>query len=394
MKRTIYLDHNATTPLDPRALEAMMPYLTSEFGNPSSATHDWGLRARQAVEEARCSVAALIHARPEEIVFTSGATESNNLAVKGAARAAAAGGKPVHVVASALEHASVRESAKALEREGIRTSELPSDPAGIARVDALPALIAEDTRLVSVLAANGELGTLQPVTAVGAACREHGLLFHTDATQAVGKVPVDVDAWNVDLLAMSSHKIYGPKGVGALYVRTGTSLDPLVTGGGQERGFRSGTLNVAGIVGLGAAARICREETAAHSRRLASLTRELWEGIRRIVPDAVMNGHPEKRIPGTLNVALPRIDSGRVMLALERFALSASSACHSGSGTTSPVFSAIGLDPELAACSLRFGLGRATTSEHIGDLLAALGKAVRRLRGPVPGATPSPVRYD
>jgi cysteine desulfurase len=385
MKRTIYLDHNATTPLDPRALEAMMPYLTSEFGNPSSATHDWGLRAREAVEAARRSVAALIHAEPGEIVFTSGATESNNLAVKGVLRAAAAGGRPRHVLTSALEHPSVRESAKALEPEGVLTSELPCGPTGVVSTKALPERVTDATRLVSVLAANGELGTLQPVDEVGAFCRERGIPFHTDATQAVGKIPVDVNAWKADLLALSSHKIYGPKGVGALYVRSGTALQPLVTGGGQEHGFRSGTLNVAGIVGLGAAAGICREEMVRHTEHLTSLTRELWEGIQALASDAVRNGDSEHQVPGTLNVAFPRIDSGRLMLALDRFAVSASSACHSGSGELSPVFSAIGLDPDLAACSVRFGLGRSTTSEQVRDLLAVLGKAVRRLRGFVPG---------
>jgi cysteine desulfurase len=232
------------------------------------------------------------------------------------------------------------------------------------------------------------------VSEVGAFCRERGIPVHTDATQAVGKIPVDVNAWNVDLLALSSHKIYGPKGVGALYVRGGTVLEPLVTGGGQERGIRSGTLNVPGIVGLGAAAAICREEMTRNTERLTALTRDLWEGIRQAVPDAVRNGDPRRQVPGTLNVAFPRIDSGRLMLALDGFAISAGSACHSGSGELSPVLAAVGLDPDLAACSVRFGLGRATTPGHVRDLLAALGKAVPRLRGPVPGAAPSPVRYD
>jgi cysteine desulfurase len=394
MTRTVYLDHNATTPLDPRALDAMMPYLTSEFGNPSSATHDRGLRAREAVEEARHRVASLIGAHSEEIIFTSGATEANNLALKGVLRPLIASGHRPHVVTTAIEHPSVLAPLREMERAGCSVTVLSPDPQGIVSPQRLRAAIEAETVLVSMMAANGELGTIQPVAEIGTLCRDGDLLLHTDATQAVGKIPVDVNDMNVDLLAMSAHKIYGPKGAGALFVRRGVVLEPLLTGGDQERGLRSGTLNVPGIVGLGAAAELCADWQHAGSRELTRLTERLWEGIRERVPDAVLNGHPGRRIPGTLNVAFPGVDAGRLMSALSRFALSAGSACHSGGEEISPVLAAIGLDPALASGTLRFGLGRSTAERDVHALLDALEQAVHRSGGSIDGGASSPVRYD
>lgn len=390
MTRSIYLDHNATTPLDPRALEAMMPFLTSEFGNASSATHEWGLRAREAVESARRSVAALIGARPEEVYFTSGATEANNLALKGAARAAADRGKGWHLITTSIEHASVTQSIKDLAREGFEVSFVPPGSNGIVDPEKIHDALRDDTVIVSCLAANGEIGTIQPTDIIGPMCRQRGILFHTDATQAVGKIPFDVESHQVDLLSMSSHKIYGPKGVGALFMRRGVEIDPIITGGGQERGVRSGTLNVPGIVGLGTAAEICRENLDAHSEHLTRLSRMLLEKIRKCAPDTVLNGHEEMRIPGTLNLAFPRVPSERMMLALKDFALSTSSACHSGSAEPSPILAAIGLDPSLADCSIRIGMGRGTTEEQIESLGQGIGKALRRLRGPLDRVSSSP----
>jgi len=384
--QSIYLDHNATTPLDPRALEAMMPYLTGEYGNPSSATHDWGLRARQAVEEGRRHVAALIGARPGEIVFTAGATEANNLAVKGGARARRGRGR--HLVASTIEHPSVLEAALALEAEDFEVSLVDPDPQGVVHPRDVVSALRPDTVLVSVLAASGEVGTLEPVEEIAAACRARGILFHTDATQLVGRMPVDVDALGVDLLAMSSHKFYGPKGTGALFLREGVEIEPLFSGGGHERGIRSGTLNVPGIVGMGRAAELCAEEMEASATRQSALVEQLWEGILRFAPDARRNGHPRQRIPSTLNVALPRVDNERLLLALKGFALSATSACASGHGGPSKVLTALGLAPELASCSVRIGVGKTTTEDQVDQLLAALEKAVRRMRGPAVGAIP------
>lgn len=383
MTQSVYLDHNATTPLDPRVLDAMMPFLTTDFGNPSSSTHEWGLRARKAVEEARASVAGLIGAQPDEIVFTSGATESNNLAVKGVSRfqKRQQGGR--HLITTSIEHPSVIQPVRGLEDEGFAITVVDPDPRGTVHPDRVGDAIGEDTILVSVLAANGEIGTRQPLQEIGAICRDAGVTLHTDATQAVGKVPVDVEDLQVDLLSFSSHKLYGPKGVGALYVRTGVELEALVTGGGHERGLRSGTLNVPGIVGLGAACSICLQEMEDRASHLRELTEELWEGIRAVVPDAVLNGHPQERIPGTLNIAFPRVNAERLMLLLRGFAFSATSACQSGKGSPSPVLAAIGLDPELISCSVRFGLGRGTRRENLEDLVGALGKVVKRIRGPV-----------
>jgi cysteine desulfurase len=372
----------------------MLPFLEAEFGNPSSATHGWGLRAREAVEDARAGVADLLGARPSEIVFTSGATESNNLALKGCTRALVKKVQGRHLITTGIEHDSVIQTLRALEADGFPLTVVLPDRQGCMDPERVAEAFQADTILVSVGAVNGELGTVEPLEEIAALCRSRGIVFHTDATQAVGKIPLDVRTIELDLLSLSSHKLYGPKGVGALYVREGTPLEPLVHGGGQERGLRSGTLNVPGIVGLGAAARLRKEEMEDEANRLRPLRDALWAGIRRICPDARSNGHPEKRIPGTLNVAFPRIPSERLLQSLSGFALSAGSACHSRTGSPSPVLAAIGLDDELASCSVRFGLGRMTTLEEINVLLAALEKAVRRIRGPATAGAGTAVRYD
>ncbi len=358
-----------------------MPFLDAEFGNPSSTTHAYGRRAREAVESARAEVARLLGAPPETIVFTAGATEANNLALKGAARAARAAGRPAsHLVGTTLEHKSVSVTLKALEAEGFPVSLAAPAPDGVIDPAAVAVALRPETLLVSMIAANAEIGTVQPVAAVGALCRERGVLFHTDATQMVGKLPVDVESMRIDLLALSAHKFYGPKGVGALYRRPGVDLEPLFSGGGQEGGLRSGTLNVPGIVGLGAVARIRREEMAAEAERLTALRERLWAGIRSAVPGARLNGHPAERLPGNLNVSFPGMPSERLFAALEGFALSAGSACLSDVREPSEALAALGLDYALASCTLRFGLGASTTAEEVDRLVGAIGEAARSLR--------------
>jgi len=394
MTRAVYLDHNATTPVHPRALEAMLPYFQAEFGNPSSSTHAWGLRARKAVEDARKGIAELLGAKPQEILFTSGATESNNLALKGCARSIARTQSGRHLITTEIEHDSVTQTLRSLEDEGFELTLIRPDRNGCVRVEDVTRALRRDTILVSIGAVNGELGTIQPFEDVARLCAKQHIAFHTDATQAVGKIPLDVSQTPIDLLSLSSHKVYGPKGVGALFVRDGRTLEPLFHGGGQERGLRSGTLNVGGIVGLGAAARIRKEEMEDEAKRLGALREALWAGIRGICPDAVLNGDDDHRIPGTLNVAFPRLPSERLLESLPGFALSAGSACHSGTHAPSPVLAAIGLDDNLASCCIRFGLGRSTTSEDVQSLLSALERIMRRVRGSTPASASAAMRYD
>ena len=394
MTRAVYLDHNATTPVHPRALEAMLPYFQAEFGNPSSSTHAWGLRARKAVEDARKSVADLLGAKPQEVLFTSGATESNNLALKGCARARARKEPGRHVITTEIEHDSLTQTLHSLDAEGFELSLIRPDKSGCVRVEDVERALRHDTILVSVGAVNGELGTIQPFEEIAELCALHKIAFHTDATQAVGKIPLDLARIPIDLLSMSSHKLYGPKGVGALFVRDGLALEPLFHGGGQERGLRSGTLNVAGVVGFGVAARIRKEEMEDEAKRLGTLRDALWAGIRGICPDAIQNGDSDLRIPGTLNIAFPRLPSERLLESLPNFGLSAGSACHSGMHAPSPVLAAIGLDEDLASCCIRFGLGRSTTSEDVQSLLDALEKVVRRVRGGSPAKASAAMRYD
>jgi cysteine desulfurase len=365
-KTPIYLDHHATTPLDPRVLDVMLPYYREDFGNAASSTHAFGWRAEAAVDDARERIAAAIGAEPREIVFTSGATESNNLALLGTARGHRSQGE--HLVTTAIEHPSVLEPIRQLEREGFHTTVLDVDGAGLVDPDALRAAITDRTLLVSIAMANGEVGVLQPMAEIVDVCREAGVILHTDAAQALGKLPVRVDQLPVDLLSVSGHKIYGPKGVGVLYLRAGRPRirpQPLFFGGGQERGLRSGTLAVPLVVGLAKALELCLDELASEAKRLTELRNHLWSLISAGAEGALLNGDPERRLPGNLNLSFPGADTERLLLALTDIALSSGSACSSASPEPSHVLLALGLPETLARASLRFGLGRGTTRAEI-----------------------------
>ena len=366
MKLPIYLDYHASTPVDPRVLESMLPYFCEHFGNAASRTHPYGWKADDAVEAARRQVAQLIGASPKEIVFTSGATESNNLALKGVARASRSRGN--HVITVVTEHKAVLDSVKCLAKEGFEVTCLGVQPDGLVDLNRLEAAITDRTVLVSVMAANNEIGVVQPLAEIGAITRRRGIPLHSDAVQAVGKVPVDVSAMQVDLLSMTAHKMYGPKGVGALCVRRSEpriDMDPLVHGGGHERGLRSGTLNVPGIVGFGKAAEIARASLDEDAARLGALRDRLLERLRQRVPDLHVNGSLEHRLPHNLNVSFPRVAGESLLVGLGDLCVSAGSACSSGSEEPPYVLKALGLDDDLARASLRFGLGRATTEEEI-----------------------------
>ncbi len=379
--RPIYLDHQATTPVDPRVLEAMLPWFTEKFGNPGSVTHAYGREAEAAVERARGQVASLIGAEAREIVFTSGATESNNLALKGAARFHREDRD--HVVTLATEYKCVLESAKALEREGFRVTVLPVRSDGLVDLQMLEAALGERTTVVSVMAAHNEIGVLQPIAEVGALCRARGILFHTDAAQAFGKIPLDVNAMSIDLLSISGHKVYGPKGVGALYVRRRprARLAPLMDGGGQERGLRSGTLPTPLIVGLGEAAALAATERVEEGRRLVALRDRFLTGIRAGVPSVGVNGDLLRRLPANLNLTFPGIGALELMEACPGLALSTGSACTAAEVEPSYVLRALGIPDELARQSLRIGLGRSTSAHDVDFAVDALTAAVRRLQG-------------
>lgn len=361
----IYLDYHATTPLDPRVLEAMRPYLEAEFGNPSSALHLLGRRAAAAVEEAREQVAALIGARAHEVVFTSGATESNNLAILGVARASTERRK---LVSTPIEHKSVLEPLRYLASQGFDVVYLPVDLHGRVDLEAAERLIDEETLLVSVQTANNEIGTLQEIAQIVAIAKVHGALVHTDAAQAVGKIPIDVEVWGVDLLSISAHKLYGPKGVGALYVRGGPRkgpLMPLAFGGGQEGGLRPGTLNVPGIVGLGEACALAYEEMAQEAERVRKLRDRLEEGLKERIPGLKVNGDLKNRLPGNSSLTFPGVEAEALILNLPELALSMGSACNSGALEPSYVLTAIGLSREDASSTVRIGLGRFTREDDV-----------------------------
>lgn len=388
--RPVYLDNQATTRIDPRVLEAMLPYLTDRYGNAGSASHAFGWECRDAVEQARETIAQAIHANPREIVFTSGATESNNLAIRGLAEHRRRAGN--HVVSVATEHKSVLDPLARLARRDMRVTLLPvagheRPDAGRVDLDQVAAALAGDTFLVSVMLANNEIGTIQPLVEIGGLCRQHGAVCHSDATQAVGKMPVDVRALQVDLLSFSAHKMYGPKGVGALYVRrTGSAVRMLsqLDGGGQEGGLRSGTLNVAGIVGLARAVELSVAEMAGERSRLAALRQRLFDALRRTIPKTVLNGpqldEPDWRLPGNLNCQFAGVDGESVMLRAREVAVSSGSACTSANPQPSHVLRALGLNPDQVRSSLRFGLGRFTTAEDIDRAVDALSRAVHELR--------------
>jgi cysteine desulfurase len=394
MMTPVYLDYQATTPTDPRVVDAMLPYFSQRFGNPHSRQHAIGREADDGVEGARAAIARLIAADRREIIFTSGATESNNLAIRGTARFAAdAAGARRHIVTCVTEHKCVLESCHILEREGFRVTRLPVNENGLIDVGRLAAVLDDDTRLVSIMAVNNEIGVIQPLAEIGALCRARAVLFHTDAAQALGRIPLDVNAMGIDLMSISGHKVYGPKGIGALYVRRRprVRLEPLFAGGGQERGLRSGTLPTPLCVGLGEACRIAEAEGAAEGTRLGRLRDRLLDAILDALPDTQVNGDMGHRVAGNLNLAFPGIEAEELMASVPDLALSTGSACTSASVEPSYVLAALGRDSELAFGSLRIGLGRTTTDEEIDYAAGRLVGAVRRLRG---AAVRRPPVYD
>jgi cysteine desulfurase len=382
----IYLDNQATTRVDPRVLEAMLPYFTEHFGNPHSTSHVYGHVAAAAVEQARGEIAGLIHADPREIVFTSGATEANNLAIKGAAHFARAHptGAIVrdHIVTLTTEHKCVLESCAQLEREGFPVTYVGVEPNGLVALDKLEAALTERTLLVSVIAAHNEIGVIQPLADIGALCRAHGILFHTDAAQAAGKIPLDVEAMHIDLMSISGHKLYGPKGVGVLYVRRRprVRLLPLFDGGGQERGLRSGTLPTPLCVGLGRAAAIAADEMADEAARLRQLRDRLHQGLARRIPGLGLNGDPEQRLPGNLNLSFPGTEAPSLIEACPSIAISTGSACTSAKVEPSYVLRALGLPDAVANSAIRIGLGRFNTAAEVDFVVDALAAAAARLK--------------
>jgi cysteine desulfurase len=381
VKLPIYMDNNATTRTDPRVVEAMLPYFTEKFGNAASRNHVFGWEAEEAVDQAREQVAALIGASEKEIIFTSGATESDNLAIKGVANMYKRKGN--HVVTVITEHKAVIDPCKRLERDGFQVTFLPVDRHGQVSAEQVAEALTDKTILVSIMGANNEIGTLQPIGKIGKLCKQRGILFHTDAVQAVGKVPVDVTDMGIDLLSISAHKIYGPKGVGALYVRRKdprVRLDPIIDGGGHERGMRSGTLAVPMIVGLGKACELCRLEMAHEAERLIRLRERLRKGIMEGLSDTYINGHPTERLPGNMNISFAYVEGEALMMGVKDVALSSGSACTSASLEPSYVLKALGVGDELAHSSLRFGLGRFNTEEEVDYVVEEVKRAVNHLR--------------
>jgi cysteine desulfurase len=383
-KRPIYLDYQATTPTDPRVVEAMLPWFYERFGNPHSRTHSYGWEAETAVEMAREHIAHLIHADAKEIIFTSGATESNNLAIKGVAGFNK--DKKNHLITLVTEHKCVLDSMRRLEQEGFRVTYLPVQSNGLLDLAALRAAITDQTALVSVMAVNNEIGVIQPLAEIGHLCREHGVFFHTDAAQAVGKIPLDVAAMKIDLLSISGHKIYGPMGIGALYVgrRPRVRLVPLISGGGQERGMRSGTLPTPLCVGLGEACRLAALEMGAEAARLGELRSYLWQSLQQNLPDIYLNGDLTNRIPGNLNISFAYVEGESLLGGIKDIALSSGSACTSASLEPSYVLRALGVEEELAHTSLRIGLGRFTTKAELDTAVGRITETVTRLRAMSP----------
>jgi len=382
----IYLDHNATTPVHPLVLEAMLPYLASEFGNPSSA-HYFGQRASQAIEGAREAVAALIGARSSEIVFTSGGTEADNAAILGVVGRAQrtqkqSGQSPLHMITTAIEHAAVLNACHVLEARGVSVTYVPAGRDGIVSLDAIRSALRPETALISVMHANNEIGTLQPIEQIGQIAAEADIPFQTDAVQSAGKIPIDVNRFGVDLLSLSAHKFYGPKGVGALFVRKGVEIDPLLYGGGNERGRRAGTENVAAIVGLGKACELACGNMAEASTHLCELRNRLEEGLLARIHGTRVNGDPARRVPNTSSLVLPGVESESLVIALDLagLACSAGAACSSGAVDPSHALTAIGLTPAEARASLRFSVGRANTREEIDKALELIPVAVTRQR--------------
>lgn len=376
----IYMDHHATTPVHPQVLEAMLPYFREHFGNPSSNTHEYGHTARIAVETARKQVAELIHAKsPDEIIFTSGATEADNLALKGMAWAHR-DRKSANIITIPIEHKAVLDAAQRLQKDGVDIRYARIDKYGIVDLQDLENLIDANTILISIQAANSEIGTLQPIADVSRIAKAHSVPFHSDAVQALGRMPVDVQRDAIDMLSISGHKMYGPKGVGALYVKKGVRLVPIIDGGGHERGMRSGTLNVPAIVGLGKAAELAKRDLHSESERLLKLRQRMASAIEQRIDLVQLNGHPTQRLVNNLNYAFSYVEGESLILACRGVALSSGSACTSTSLQSSYVLKAIGVPEHLAHCSLRFGLGRSNTEEQVDQIVADLENGVKRLR--------------
>ena len=388
MANVIYMDNQATTPVDQRAVDAMLPYFTEKFGNAASRSHQYGWDAEAAVDTARRQIASVINAKPKDVIFTGGATESDNLAVQGVVEFYA--GKGRHVITAATEHKAVLDTCKILAKAGhAEVTYLPVDKDGFVDPDDVRAAITDKTVLISIMHVNNEVGTIAPLAEIGAIAKERGILFHTDATQGVGKIPVDVEAMGIDLLSLTAHKMYGPKGVGALYVRSKAPharLSPMMHGGGQERGLRSGTLNVPGIVGLGKACELSAQEMTAETKRLTELRRRLRDGLVERIDDVHLNGPWERRLPGNLHMSFAHVEGESLLMALRDVALSSGSACTSATLEPSHVLRALGVRDELAHNSLRFGLGRFNTEADVDYVIDRVSEEVRRLRSLSPMA--------
>jgi cysteine desulfurase len=377
----IYLDNHATTPIDPRVLDAMLPYFTEKFGNSASRQHQFGWEAEAGVELPRKQIAELINANPKEIIFTSGATESINLALKGIALAYSEKGK--HIITTQIEHKAVLDTCKRLEKWGFKVDYVQVDKYGLVDPDEIKKRITKETILVSVMFANNEIGTIEPIEEIGKICAEMNVLFHTDAAQALGKIPIDVQEMNIDLMSMSAHKLYGPKGVGALFIKKKMpkiKIVPIIDGGGHENGLRSGTLNVPGIVGFGKACEIAKNEMKEESKRLRKLRDILQNEIMSKLDDVYLNGHPEKRLPNNLNLSFDGVESEAIMMGMKEIAVSSGSACSSASVEKSHVLKAIGLNDDLIAGAIRFGLGRFNTEEEIDYAINRVVEVVNNLR--------------
>jgi cysteine desulfurase len=381
VKLPIYMDYHATTPVDPRVLEAMLPYFSEKFGNAASRSHEFGWKAEEAVENARAQIARLINATPKEIILTSGATESTNLALKGAAEIY--GDKGNHVVTQVTEHKATLDTCKRLEKSGFKVTYLAVETDGRINLDALRDAFTPKTILISIMYANNEIGTIQPIAEIGKIAKERGILFHVDAAQATGKIPVDVLADGIDLLSISGHKLYGPKGVGALYVRRKNprvQLASIIDGGGHEHGMRSGTLNVPGIVGLGKACELCQKEMQEESKKLLALRERLKDGILSGLDEVSINGSMTHRLPQSLNVSFAHVDGESLTMGINDVAVSSGSACTSANIEPSYVLKALGLSDDMAHSSIRFGLGRFNTEEEVDYVSARVVETVKRLR--------------
>lgn len=380
LSRPVYLDNHATTRIDPRAVEAMLPFFSQIYGNAASGHHAFGAAAADAVENSRRQVAGLLCAPEKSLIFTSGGTESNNLALKGVMRAAGPGS---HFITAAAEHRSVLDPARKLRRDGYDVTILPVDEYGMVDVECLESEIRPHTVLVSIMLANNEVGTIHPLEEIGAICRKHNVLLHTDAVQAVGKIPVDINRLPVDLLSLTAHKLYGPKGVGALYLRRDNrriNIEPLFDGGGHERGLRSGTLAVPEIVGFGKACEIAAACMADDAKQAQSLRDRLWNGLTCKLDGVLLNGHPDRRLPGNLNASFTGVDGDALLMSLKDLAVSSGSACTSADPTPSHVLTAMGRNDQLTRASLRFGIGRFNTAEEIDFAVEVVATSIKRLR--------------